>query len=60
MKKDFYKKSKNSAINIAAPGIIIEKYLKSGKWTVPKDYKIFCFNGVLRYISVILIVTGEG
>lgn len=52
LKKDFYKKSKEPSYKKAVPGIIIESYLESGKYTTPKDYKIFCFNGEPTYIGV--------
>ena len=52
LKKDFYKKSKEPSYKKAVPGIIIEKYLDSGKYNAPKDYKIFCFNGLPTFIAV--------
>ena len=37
---------------IVKPRIIIEKFLSEDNATIPKDYKIMCFNGEPRYIKV--------
>lgn len=34
------------------PRIIIERLLKDGRGDLPKDFKVFCFSGIPKYIQV--------
>lgn len=37
---------------VVKPRIIIEKFLSDDNFTIPKDYKVLCFNGEPKYIMV--------
>lgn len=52
MKRNYYKTSREKPYRDVIPKIIIEEYLDDGIHIVPRDYKIYCFNGEPKYIVI--------
>ncbi|WP_149277094.1 ATP-grasp fold amidoligase family protein [Pareuzebyella sediminis] len=52
MKRNYYQRSKEWQYKNIKPAIIVEKLLQKKDGTIPEDYKVHCFNGSVRMISV--------
>ena len=52
MKLNFYYKNQEWVYKDIKPKIICEKYLGTEDGSLPKDYKIYCFNGIPKFIDV--------
>ncbi|MGX7058988.1 ATP-grasp fold amidoligase family protein [Vagococcus humatus] len=53
LKEDFGKVSIEPHYSKMLPKIICERYLEDNTGTFPTDYKIFCFNGIPKFVNVI-------
>lgn len=49
---NYYQRSKEWQYKNIEPRIIIEKLLQTAEGKIPKDFKVHCFNGSVRMISV--------
>ena len=49
---NYYQRSKEWQYKNIAPCIIVEKLLQNKNGEIPMDYKLHCFNGIVRMISV--------
>lgn len=52
IKTDYGKKGREWMYSRMKPKIIAEKLILDQEGNIPKDYKVFCFNGIARFISV--------
>ncbi|HEA22210.1 MAG TPA: glycosyl transferase [Pricia antarctica] len=52
LKINYYDASKQWQYKNIKPLIIVEKLLKDSDGNIPKDYKLHCFNGLVRMVSV--------
>lgn len=52
LKRNYYKESREWQYKNIKPCIIVEKLLQDGSGKIPNDYKLHCFNGKVRMISV--------
>lgn len=53
MSRDFGKYSGERHYRQIRPRIICEEYLEDGKWTMPIDYKFYCFGGKFKMCMVV-------
>lgn len=49
---NYYYSSREWPYKDVKPQVIAEKYMKSNGKVVPEDYKVYCFNGMPKYIVV--------
>ena len=49
---DYYKGSREQNYKYLRPKVIVEEFFSEDGHTAPSDYKIFCFNGVPKFIQV--------
>ena len=49
---DYYKRSREQNYKYLRPKVIVEEFFSADGQTVPRDYKIFCFDGVPKLIQV--------
>lgn len=52
IKTDYGKKGREWMYSRMKPKVIAEKLILDQEGNIPKDYKVFCFNGTARFISV--------
>lgn len=52
LKNNYYYSGREWPYKNVKPQIIAEKYMESAGKTVPEDYKVYCFNGIPKYIVV--------
>jgi len=52
LKRNYYRYSREKAYNLVKPKIVIEQYLDDGVNLVPRDYKLYCFDGEPKYIVI--------
>ena len=52
LRKSYYRKSREWQYKNIEPCIIVEKLLQDQDGNIPNDYKLHCFNGKVRMISV--------
>ena len=52
LKKNYYTKSREWQYKNIEPRIIVEKLLQDQHGNIPLDYKLHCFNGLVRMIQV--------
>lgn len=52
MKRNYYWYSREYPYKTINPRIIVEKYMVDESGCELKDYKFFCFNGVVKYVEV--------
>ena len=51
-KIDYYKESREINYKYLRPKVIVEEFFSEDGQTVPNDYKVFCFNGIPKFIQV--------
>ena len=49
---NYYKSKREQNYRYLAPKIIVEEFFSEDGCTTPNDYKIFCFNGVPKFIQI--------
>ena len=49
---DYYRGSREQNYKYLRPKVIVEEFFSEDGYTVPSDYKIFCFSGVPKIIQV--------
>ncbi|MYH36174.1 MAG: hypothetical protein F4160_05170 [Rhodospirillaceae bacterium] len=49
---DYYKSKREQNYRFLQPKIIVEEFFSEDNHTIPKDYKIFCFRGVPKFLQI--------
>jgi hypothetical protein len=53
LKKNYFKRDREYPYKNIVPKIICEEFIKINDNVLPKDYKIFCFNGQPKFFSIV-------
>ena len=53
LSESYYRRTREANYRYLRPKIIVEEFLSEDGFSVPKDYKLFCFHGVPKLIQVV-------